>query len=133
MRGGSNGQTQYLSLALMSRKAINGLRKVSVGDPPDLELEESLKKLLAGMDWHQEANFVNHLEASGAWTSFEELTTIAELRNEVGAEFETDLVSFLQEVGETRSTAANRLMGFLAAVEGRALQHYADASQPQML
>jgi hypothetical protein len=116
----------------MSRKVINDLRLVKFGSPTQPDLESSLRNLLAGMEWQHESQFVSHLEANASWSSFEELSTIAELRDEVGSEFEDDLVSFLATTGEERADAAGRLIGFLSAVEGRALQHYEDASQPQM-
>jgi hypothetical protein len=127
MRGDSESRSRYLSLALTSRKAINSLRAVVAGNPVDQELGRSLQDFLAGVEG--ETNAIDHLQASKAWTHFEELSTVDELKNETGAHDLGNVVSaVLRGVSdEVRRQNARRLIGFLTAVEGRALQHYTES------
>jgi len=48
MRGDSESRSRFLSLALRSRKAIDSLREVVQGHPLNDDLEDTLKRLLAG-------------------------------------------------------------------------------------
>jgi len=127
VRGDSESRSRYLSLALTSRKAINSLRAVVSGNPVDQELGQSLQDFLAGIEG--KTNFVDHLQASSAWTHFEELSTVDELKNETGADDLSSVVSaVLKGVSdEAHRQNARRLIDFLTAVEGRALQHYTES------
>jgi hypothetical protein len=133
MRGDSESRSRYLSLALLSRRTIEGLRGVADGVPVGPELEESLRKLLAGVSSVSDAAFVTRLEASGAWTRFEELSTLDEVKAETGTDDLSGVVSsILSDPGErSRSQSAKLLIRFLTAVEGRALQRYTDSMEMQ--
>jgi hypothetical protein len=122
-----------LSLALLSRRTIEGLRNVADGVPVGPELEESLRKLLAGVSSVSDAAFVTRLEASGAWTRFEELSTLDEVKAETGRDDLSRVVSsILSDQGEqSRTQSAILLIRFLTAVEGRALQRYTDSMEMQ--
>ena len=132
MRGDSESRSRYLSIALTSRSAINGLRRVVAGQPLNAELNVYLKQLIAGTD-QDRSNFASHLQASGAWTHFEELSTIEEIEKETQTH---DLVNLVQSVirGSADGSQGNamRLIGFLTAVEGRALQRYSELTELRM-
>lgn len=135
MLGDSESRSRYLTLALLARRAINSLRAVAAGDPIDQALGDSLHKLLAGTERGGEAaQFVTHLQTSGAWTYFEELSTVDELKNETGTvDLGAVVTSVLGDANEeSRRRNAKRLIGFLTAVESRALQHYTDSMEPQL-
>lgn len=135
MRGDSESKSRYLSLALVSRRTIDHLRQVTMGSAVDPDLDAVLHKLLASTDPVGNPSFVTHLEATGAWTYFEELSTVDELKQETGT---TDLGEIVSSVltprnEEVRVQSAKRLINFLTAVEGRALQRYADATEMQFI
>jgi hypothetical protein len=94
-----------------------------------------LHKLLAGTDPEGTPSFVNHLEAPGAWTYFEELSTVDELKRETGTNDLSQIVSSVltPKDQESQSLDAKRLISFLTAVEGRALQRYADSTEMQFI
>jgi hypothetical protein len=130
MRGDSESRSRYLSLALTSRGAINGLREVASGRPLDPKLGDFLKRLLAGMDQECGDAFVSHLQESGAWTHFEELSTVDEVEKETGIQDLAELVSaILGQVNDLSRENAKRLISFLTAVEGRALQRYTESTE----
>jgi hypothetical protein len=130
MRGDSESRSRYLSLALTSRRAINSLRGFASGQSLDRELGAYLKSLLAGVDQKSGSDFVSHLQESGAWTHFEELSTVEEIERETGT---SDLVvvvsSILSEADEASRENVKRLISFLTAVEGRALQRYTESTE----
>jgi hypothetical protein len=133
MRGDSENRSRYLSLALLSRRTIEDLRPVTTGSPVEPDLDKSLRKLLAGVSSAGEAAFVKRLEASGAWTRFEELSTLDEVRDETGTDHLDEIVSSIlnDRNAEMRAWNAKLLIRFLTAVEGRALQHYTDSMEMQ--
>ncbi len=133
MRGDSESRSRYLSLALLSRRTIEGLRDVTTGNPVEHDLEESLKKLLAGVSTTGDAVSVKRLEASGAWTRFEEVSTLDEVKAETGTDGLGEIVSsILTDQNEVlRVQSARLLIRFLTAVEGRALQRYTDSMEMQ--
>jgi hypothetical protein len=133
MRGDSENRSRYLSLALLSRKTIEGLRGVTNGDPVERDLDASLKKLLAGVSSSADTAFAKRLVASGEWTRFEELSTLDEVKAETGTDGLDDVVSSVlndQNV-ELRVQNAKLLIQFLTAVEGSALQRYTDSMEMQ--
>ena len=130
MRGDSESRSRYLSLALTSRGAINGLRAVASGQPVDPKLGDFLKRLLAGVDRESGDAFVSHLQESGAWTHFEELSTVDEVEKETGTHDLAELVSaILGQANDLSRENARRLISFLTAVEGRALQRYSESTE----
>ena len=133
MRGDSESRSRYLSLALLSRRTIEGLRAISPGSPVEPGLDESLKKLLAGVADEGGTAFVSQLDASGAWTRFEELSTLDEVRAETGTKRLGEIVSSIlnDRNEELRIQNAKLLIRFLTAVEGRALQRYTDSMEMQ--
>jgi hypothetical protein len=133
MRGDSENRSRYLSLALLSRRTVEGLRDVTTGSPMESDLDDSLKKLLAGVSLTDDAALVKRLEASGAWTRFEELSTLDEVKAETGTDHLEEIVSSIlnDRNAELRIQNAKRLIRFLTAVEGRALQHYTDSMEMQ--
>ncbi|MGP8173842.1 MAG: hypothetical protein ACLP7O_04760 [Terracidiphilus sp.] len=94
-----------------------------------------MKKLLAGVSSTGEAEFVKRLEASGAWTRFEELSTLDEVKAETGTDGLDEIVSSVlnDQNEELRIRNAKLLIRFLTAVEGRALQHYTDSMEMQFV
>jgi hypothetical protein len=135
MRGDSEGRSRYLSLALLSRRTIEGLRGVTTGLPVKPDLNASLKKLLAGVTSAGDSAFVKRLEASGAWTRFEELSTLDEVKAETGTDGLSEIVSSVlnDRNEELRIQNAKLLIRFLTAVEGRALQRYTDSMEMQFV
>lgn len=135
MRGDSEGRSRYLSLALLSRRTIEGLRGLTLGGAVGPDLDSSLQKLLAGVSSESNTTFVNSLESSGAWTRFEELSTLDEVKAETGIEGLGEIVSSVLSEGseELRTQNAKHLIRFLTAVEGRALQHYTDSMEMQFV
>lgn len=133
MRGDSEVRSRYLSLALLSRRTIEDLRPVAAGGPLGRDLGKTLRKLLAGVSSTGEAAFVKRLEASGAWTRFEELSTLDEVKEETGTDHLDEIVSSVLNDGngEARARNAKLLIQFLIAVEGRALQRYSDSMEMQ--
>jgi hypothetical protein len=133
MRGDSENRSRYLSLALLSRRTIESLRSVATGDPVDRDLDKSLRKLLVGVTSTGESAFVKRLEASGAWTRFEELSTLDEVKAETGTDHLDEIVSSVLNGRNPRLRAQNAtlLIQFLTAVEGRALQRYTDSMEMQ--
>ncbi len=133
MRGDSENRSRYLSLALLSRRTVEGLRGVANGNPMDRDLDDSLKKLLAGVSSTDDATLVKRLEASGAWTRFEELSTLDEVKAETGTDGLDEVVSSVLNDRNTELQIQNAklLIRFLTAVEGRALQHYTDSMETQ--
>lgn len=133
MRGDSENRSRYLSLALLSRRTIEGLRRMTTGLPVEPDLDDSLKKLLAGVSSTGDAAFVKRLEASGSWTRFEELSTLDEVKAETGTDGLSEIVSSIlsDRNEELRIQNAKRLIRFLTAVEGRALQRYTDSMEMQ--
>jgi hypothetical protein len=131
MRVDSESRSRYLSLALTSRRTIDHLRNVATGNPVDADLDSILNKLLASTGREGNANFVSHLQATGAWTFFEELSTVDELKDELGFnDLGEVVVSVLRDASaEVRGQQAKRLISFLTAVEGRALQRYTDSME----
>ena len=133
MRGDSESRSRFLSLALRSRKAIDSLREVVQGHPLNDDLEDTLKRLLAGTGSEGDAAFLNYLQASSAWTSFEELSTVDELSNELGANVGEIVSAVLTpDTEESRTRYPKKLIGFLTAVEGRALQRYTDSVEARL-
>jgi hypothetical protein len=135
MRGDSENRSRYLSLALLSRRTVEDLRDVTTGLPVKPDLDDSLKKLLAGVSSTDDAALVKRLEASGAWTRFEELSTLDEVKAETGTEGLDEIVSSVLNGlnAEERIQNAKLLIRFLTAVEGRALQHYTDSMEMQFV
>ena len=133
MRGDSENRSQYLSLALLSRRTVEDLRDVATGSPVKPDLDDSLKKLLAGFSLTDETALVKRLEASGAWTRFEELSTLDEVKAETRTDQLEEIVSSIRNDldAESRIKNAKLLMRFLTAVEGRALQRYTDSMEMQ--
>lgn len=133
MRGDSENRSRYLSLALLSRRTIEGLRGVTAGNPVEHDLGDSLNKLLAGVSSTDDATLVKRLEASGAWTRFEELSTLDEVKAETGTNGLDEVVSSVlnDQNEELRVQNAKLLIQFLTAVEGRALQRYTDSMEMQ--
>ena len=133
MRGDSENRSRYLSLALLSRRTIEGLRRVTTGSPVEPDLDKSLRKLLAGVSSTDDAALVKRLEASGAWTRFEELSTLDEVKAETGTDHLEQIVSSVlnERNVELRAQNAKRLIRFMTAVEGRALQRYTDSMEMQ--
>jgi hypothetical protein len=133
MRGDSENRSRYLSLALLSRRTIEGLRPVTTGSPVEPDLDKSLRKLLAGVSPTDNTAFVKRLVASGAWTRFEELSTLDEVKAETGTDHLEQIVSSVlsERNVELRARNAKLLIRFLTAVEGRALQHYTDSMEMQ--
>ncbi|MGA3264318.1 MAG: hypothetical protein ABSC47_09765 [Terracidiphilus sp.] len=133
MRGDSENRSRYLSLALLSRRTIEGLRGVTAGNPVDRDLDKSLRKLLAGVSSTGDTAFVKRLEASGAWTRFEELSTLDEVKAETGTDSLDEIVSSIlsNQNEELKIQNAKLLIRFLTAVEGRALQRYTDSMEMQ--
>ena len=135
MRVDSESQSRYLSLALLSRRTVEGLRGVTSGLPVKPDVNASLKKLLAGVTSAGDLGFVKRLEASGAWTRFEELSTLDEVKAETGTNDLGEIVSSVlnDPSEELRIQNAKLLIRFLIAVEGRALQHYTDLMEMQFV
>jgi hypothetical protein len=133
MRSDSENRSRYLSLALLSRRTVESLRSVATGGPVDGNLDSSLRKLLAGVSSIGEAASVKRLEASGAWTRFEELSTLDEVKAETRMDHLDEVVSSVLNGGnpELQAQNAKLLMQFLTAVEGRALQRYTDSMEMQ--
>ncbi|MGO9337625.1 MAG: hypothetical protein ACLPLR_13085 [Terriglobales bacterium] len=130
MRGDSESRSRYLSLALTSRGAINGLREVASGHPVNTKLADFLKRLLAGVDQKCGDAFVSHLQGSGTWTHFEELSTVDEVEKETGTQDLAEVVSaVLGQPNDLSRENAKRLISFLTAVEGRALQRYTESTE----
>ncbi len=133
MRRDSENRSRYLSLALTSRKIIDSLRAVATGEPLGHDLDNSLHKLLLGTQSEGEEQFLTHLQGSGDWTHFEELSTVDELKNETGTDLGEVISSVLNNTNEeARLQSARHLIAFLMAVEGRALQQYTDSMEPQI-
>jgi hypothetical protein len=97
------------------------------------DLDKSLRKLLAGVSSTDDAALVKRLEASGAWTRFEELSTLDEVKAETGTDHLEQIVSSVlnERNVELRAQNAKRLIRFMTAVEGRALQRYTDSMEMQ--
>jgi hypothetical protein len=106
---------------------------MTTGLPVEPDLDDSLKKLLAGVSSTGDAAFVKRLEASGSWTRFEELSTLDEVKAETGTDGLSEIVSSIlsDRNEELRIQNAKRLIRFLTAVEGRALQRYTDSMEMQ--
>ncbi len=133
MYSDSESRSRYLSLAFMSRRAINGLRSIAPGVEVEQDLSASLDRLLAANEQESDANFVNYLRENGDWTRFEDLSAVDEIKNETGT---SDLQMIVESVlrgkdVETRRNNIRRLIFFLSALESRALQYYTDARQPR--
>jgi len=135
MRGDSESRSRFLSLALLSRRTIEGLRPVTVGSPLQPDLGESLRKLLVGVSPTDDAGFVKRLEASGEWTRFEELSTLDEVKAETKMEDLGGIVSSILNDRDELARAQNALLliRFLTAVEGCALQRYTDSMEMQFV
>ena len=133
MRGDSENRSRYLSLALLSRRTVEELRDVASGSPVKPDLDDSLQKLLAGVSLTDETALIKRLEASGAWTRFEELSTLDEVKAETGTDHLEEIVSSVlnDRNAEMQIQNVKRLMRFLTAVEGRALQRYTDSMEMQ--
>ena len=131
MRGDSESRSRYLSLALTSRRAIDSLRAVASGQAVGPELDVYLKSLLAGVDQQSGTDFVSHLQESHAWTHFEELSTVEEVEKETGTLDLANLVSsiILNETDDMSRENVKRLISFLTAVEGRALERYTESTE----
>jgi hypothetical protein len=114
---------------------VEGLRGVTTGLPARPDLNASLKKLLAGVTSAGDLGSVKRLEASGAWTRFEELSTLDEVKAETETNDLGEIVSSVLSAPseELRIQNAKRLIRFLTAVEGRALQHYTDSMEMQFV
>jgi len=97
------------------------------------DLDDSLQKLLAGVSLTDETALIKRLEASGAWTRFEELSTLDEVKAETGTDHLEEIVSSVlnDRNAEMQIQNVKRLMRFLTAVEGRALQRYTDSMEMQ--
>lgn len=133
MRGDSESRSRYLSLALTSRKAINSLREVASGQSVGQELCVYLKSLVAGVDQQGGADFVSHLQGNNAWTHFEELSTVEEIEKETETQDLVNLVSsIITETDNMSREKVKRLISFLTAVEGRALQRYTESTELRM-
>lgn len=131
MQGNSDAGSRYLSLALLTRGAMNNLKCVSQGDPVGESLNATLVHLLAGLHSQPTGNFLAQLQAGNAASSFEELATLSTLY----AEFEsTNVAQNFSDVMENddaaiRGASAKRLINFLGAVESKALHYYSRAIQ----
>lgn len=130
MRSDSESRSRYLSLALTSRGAINSLREVVSGHPVDQTLSIFLKRLLAGVDQECSTDFVSHLQETGTWTHFEELSIVDEVEKETEIQDLAQIVSsILNQAHDLNPDNAKKLIGFLTAVEGRALQRYTESTE----
>lgn len=134
MRGSADAGSRYLSLALLTRAAMNNLSGVVSGQPVGEELSSTLGRLLSGFQSQQRPNFLAHLQAGGPASSFEELATLSALYSvfeaqNVAATF-SDVLDNNDEA--VRRASAKRLISFLGAVESKALNYYSQALQQQM-
>jgi hypothetical protein len=134
MRGSADAGSRYLSLALLTRAAMNNLRGVVGGQPVGEELSSTLGRLKSAFESQQGPNFLAHLQAGGPASSFEEMSTLAALysvfESEKVADTFSDVLNNNDEVA--RGQSAKKLISFLGAVESKALNYYSQALQHQM-
>jgi hypothetical protein len=133
MHGTSDAGTRYLSLALLTRGAMNNLKGVTRGEPVGDDLSAALGRLLAGLRSQPAGSFLMQLQAasSAEQSSFEELATLTSLRTEFErANVAEVFSSVLQESDPlVKGESAKKLIRFLGEVESKALHYYSRAVQ----
>src|SRR4051794_24443423 len=79
MHGNTDAGSRYLSLALLTRGAMNNLKQVAAGHAVGTDLNSALGRLLAGLRAQPAGNILVQLQAGGPDSSFEELATLSSL------------------------------------------------------